>query len=151
MKSFTLMLFFLCLLSCKNDDDSNIDCALFDPFVRNLHIKIVDNSGNNLIENETYIAEDIKVRMNGNEYTNVVFKNVETIKNLITLTLFGKNGKNDYEIELSNSVIDTLVLDLTLDSTICGINFFTLNTATYNGNILSIEDYNGNYLITVIK
>ncbi|SFZ90414.1 hypothetical protein SAMN05428642_101922 [Flaviramulus basaltis] len=151
MKSFSLILCFLCLLSCKNDDESDIDCALFDPFIKNLHIKLIDNNGNNLIENETYIADDIKIKINENEYTNVVFKNVEGIKNLITLNLLGIAGENIYEVELSNNEIDTLILNLTLEPTICGFSYVTLNSASYNSVILSIEDFNGSYLLTVVK
>lgn len=151
MKLFSLTLCLLCLLSCKNDDESGIDCALFDPFIKSLHIKLVDNNGNNLIENKTYIADNIKVRINGSEYTNVVFKDVEEIKNLITLNLLGTTGENIYAIELSNTEIDTLILNLTLEQTICGFSFVTLNSASYNNVILSIEDFNGSYLLTLVK
>ncbi len=151
MKSFLIVFACLCLFSCKNDDEPEIDCALFDPFISNLSIKLIDSEGQNLIENNTYIADDITVLFNGNTYTNVVFNDVQGIENLITLNLIGLDGDNTLKINLSQEISDTLILNLTAESQICGWTFFTLNSANYNGVFQQIEDFNGNYLITVVK
>lgn len=145
------MLFcFLLIWSCKTDKE-DIDCALFDPAISSLFIKLVDTEGNNLIENETYIADDIVIRYNDSEFKNVVFKNVESLNNLIALNLIGVTGDNQFEIELSGEETDALVLNLTIESKICGYTFYKFNSATYNSILKTIEDFNGNYLITVIK
>ena len=58
---------------------------------------------------------------------------------------------NFFEIQLSNETTDTLVLNLKVESQICGWPFFTLNSATYNNVLRTLEDFNGNYLIRVIE
>ena len=151
MKYLSIIICFLCLTSCKNNDKEEIDCALFDPAISNLFIKLIDAKGNNLIENETYIADDITVLFNESTYTNVVYNDVQGIENLIVLNLIGINGDNTIKINLSNNITDTLILNLTTESEVCGWTFFTLNSATYNDEIKTIEDFNGNYLITVLK
>jgi hypothetical protein len=151
MKFFFLLFCSLSLFSCKNDVEPEIDCALFDPFISNLFIKLVDSEGQNLIENHAYIADDITVFFNGNTYTNVVLNDVPDIENLITVNLIGVDGDNTLINHLSEEVTDTLILNLTAESQICGWTFFTLNSATYNGVLQEIEDFNGNHLITVVK
>ena len=151
MKYLSIIICVLCLTSCKNHDKEEIDCALFDPAISNLFIKLIDAEGNNLIENETYIADDITVLFNESTYTNVVYNDVQGIENLIILNLIGIDGDNTVKINLSNDITDTLILNLTAESEVCGWTFFTLNSATYNDEIKTIEDFNGNYLITVLK
>jgi hypothetical protein len=151
MKYLSIIICVLCLTSCNNHDKEEIDCALFDPAISNLFIKLIDAEGNNLIENETYIADDITVLFNESTYTNVVYNDVQGIENLIILNLIGIDGDNTVKINLSNDITDTLILNLTAESEVCGWTFFTLNSATYNDEIKTIEDFNGNYLITVLK
>jgi len=152
MKQPFLLFIILCIMaSCSKDEKETIDCALFDPAISNLFIKLVDEEGNNLIENETYIADDITVLFNDYLYTNVVFNDVEGIENLITLNVIGKDGDNTIKIQLSSGETDTLILNLTAESEICGWTFFSINSAIYNDIILTIEDFNGNYLITAVK
>lgn len=152
MKQPFLLFIILCIMaSCSKDEKETIDCALFDPAISNLFIKLVDAEGNNLIENETYIADDITVLFNDYLYTNVVFNDVEGIENLITLNVIGNDGDNTIKIQLSSEETDTLILNLTAESEICGWTFFSINSAIYNDIILTIEDFNGNYLITAVK
>jgi hypothetical protein len=151
MKFFLLLFCYISLFSCKNDDEPEIDCALYDPFIRSLFIKLIDSEGQNLIENNTYMADDITVLFNGYTYTNVVFNDVQGIENLITLSVIGIDGDNTLKIKLSEEITDTLILNLTADSQVCGWTFFTLNSATYNGVLQQLEDFNGNHLITVLK
>ena len=109
MKFFLFFFSFISLFSCKNDDEPEIDCALYDPFISRLFIKLVDGEGQNLIENNTYIADDITVLFNGYTYTNVVFNDVQGIENLITLSVIGIDGDNTLKIKLSEEVTDTLM------------------------------------------
>ncbi len=151
MKSYLILFCICCFISCKNDDKQEIDCALFDPFIPSLFIKLIDSDGNNLIENNTYKADEIKVLFNDYTYSNVVFNDVQGIENLIVLNLIGVDGENTLKIQLSNEVTDTLILNLTAESHICDWTFFKLNSAIYNGVLQELEDFNGNYLITVVK
>ncbi|MGZ0015535.1 hypothetical protein [Yeosuana sp. AK3] len=151
MKYFSLLVCFLCLFSCKNNDKEDIDCALFDPFIANLFVKLVDSEGNNLIENNTFIANNITILFNGNTFTNVVFTNVPGLENLMALNLIGVDGNNLFEIKLSDKETDTLIMNLTTESKVCGLTFFKLNSVTYNETFQTLENFNGNYMITVVK
>ena len=125
------LLFPIILLNgCETDDD--INCALFDPAPQLFFIELLDNEGNNLIENGTFNANDIVVRFNDFEFTQVVFNEVEELQNLISISLLGDSGDNTYEIVLSETETDTLVLNLSVERQTCGARFFNLNTATYN-------------------
>lgn len=59
-KIFRLILLVLLFSNCSNDD-VGIDCALFDPAFPNLYLRIVDNTGANLIENGTIDPNNITV------------------------------------------------------------------------------------------
>lgn len=150
MKTIVTLLCFLILFSCKDDKDE-IDCSLIDIQVKMFLIKVVDSEGNNLIEDETYIANDISIIYNNNTITNVVIKNFEDYKNLIGLNIFGVEGENTFIIKLSEEEMDTLVLNLSFKEAYCGLRFYTLNSATYNNKSITFEDFHGNYLITVVK
>ena len=47
--------------SCSSDDDNGIDCSLFDPAFPELYIRLVDETGANLIENGTFDPENITI------------------------------------------------------------------------------------------
>lgn len=153
MRVYHLLLALLILQSCKTNDD--VICN-FDPIpLKNVFIKLVDTNGNNLIENNTYIKSDIQVTFNGFTNTNPFFENIPKLKNLIAVTATGNEGDNNYEIKLSSTKTDTLILNLTeniLGSESCPYSIFTVNTANYNGITQNLEDfYSSDYLITVIK
>lgn len=155
MKPFTLLfLSFLFFAACNNDDD--IDCPPIPattPIMNSLFIELVDEEGNNLIENDTFNGEEILIRFNGFEIRPVVFDDVPGIENLIIINLIGSEGDNTFEIQLSESEIDTLILNLTLiPATMpCGSSFFTLNTANYNGIDQAIENFMDDSIITVVR
>ena len=137
--------------ACNNDDD--IDCALFDPIIQQIFIELVDEEGNNLIENGTFDRDEISVRFNDFVFTGVVFDS-EGIENLITLTLFGSNGDNTFFIDLSNTETDIMVTNLTQISETCGVSFFELNSITYNGEVQTVLDdgsFNGFPRIRVVR
>ena len=149
VKLFSFLLCLVLLYSCSSDDD--LVCSINS---NNIFVKLVDNEGNNLIENETYLADEIVVRFNAAyEFTNVVFNEVEGLENLIAINIFGEQGNNTFEIQLSDSETDTLILNLNkeiIDGP-CGNVYYILNSVTYNGNDEIPEDFDGDYLITVTK
>ncbi len=131
---FTLVLLFL---SCGGSDDNN-PCSfphgvVIDPIVQSIFIELVDNQGNNLIENGTFLAEDITAEFNGFLITPVVFTEIEGLENLIALNFVGSGGETTWLINLNEQETDTLVLDLTLNVGECGFSTYTLNSAFYNG------------------
>ncbi|GAA4280416.1 hypothetical protein [Gaetbulibacter aestuarii] len=151
MKYWLPALCLLLLCSCDKPKDPEVDCSLYDPFFSNLLIELVDDQGENLIENNTYPADEITINYKGNISTNVVFNDVPGLENLISMNLFGDAGENTFILNLSDTVSDTLVLNLSIDIPVCNIPLYTLNTATYNGEVQSIITENGTYRITVVK
>ncbi|MFH4966634.1 hypothetical protein V8G61_00400 [Gaetbulibacter sp. M240] len=152
MKHWLFALIFIFSISCDDPKDEEIDCSLYDPFLSNLIIELVNDQGENLIANNTYLADEITVSFNGYISTNVVFNNVPGLENVITINLFGTSGDNTFMIHLSDTVSDTLVLNLSVDMSVCNIPLYTLNQATYNGEIQMVsQNDSGNYRITVAK
>jgi hypothetical protein len=153
------LLFVLLLLLCGcNDDDKEDPCFLngvvIDPIVRNFFVELVNADGENLIENGTYKSDEIVLRHKESKITGSVFENVEGLENIITMNLFGDDGDNIFLIDLSASVTDTLVLNLTKTVSECGIADFSLNSASYNGMEKVLLPFNANgdsQKITVIK
>ncbi|WP_298237346.1 hypothetical protein [uncultured Algibacter sp.] len=153
MRYFILLFCFLLVQSCKTNDD--IICY-GDPIPsRIVFINLVDNDGNNLIENGTYNSDDIEVTFNGYTNPDPFFKNNPEFENLILVTVVGNEGDNTYEIQLSNSTTDILSLNLSgefIGSEACGSIFFKPNTAHYNGIAQTLEDFDTwNYLVTITK
>lgn len=153
MKKLYLLLLCISLFISCTKEEVTIQCANIDPITQTLFIELVDDQGNNLIENGTFIAEDIIIRIGDFDFTNVVFNEIPGAESLIVLELFGEQGDNTLEIVLSDTVTDTLVLNLDKEVTggVCSQIIYTLNRATYNGMQLSLKDFNGGYLITVVK
>ena len=60
-KALTIILIGLLLSSCSNEDDDGIDCSLFDPAFPSLYLRIVDDTGANLIENGTIDPNNIGI------------------------------------------------------------------------------------------
>ncbi|QYA26919.1 hypothetical protein G3I01_15920 [Gramella sp. MT6] len=60
-KRLTILLIGILISSCSNNDDDGIDCSIFDPAILELYIRLVDENGDNLIENGTIDPENITV------------------------------------------------------------------------------------------
>ena len=152
MKSiYTCLLLSFFLFSCNSDDDVN--CTSEPAFSPSVFIELVNAEGENLIDNGTYVAEDITIDFNDSTFTNVVFTDVPGIANLIGLNVFGEDGDNILNINLSDTETDILVLNINREETggPCSQSFFTLNSATYNGESRELQDFGGDFLITVVK
>ncbi|MEM9078086.1 MAG: hypothetical protein AAGC43_13670 [Bacteroidota bacterium] len=143
------------LLSCGGDDNDPCDGVITDPIVQSIFIELLDNEGNNLIENGTFPAEDITAEFNGFIITPVVFTEFEAIKNLITLNIVGSEGENTWLINLNEQETDTLVLDLALNTVECGFTSFTVISVFYNGVqqtlITNSDNPSGDITIQVVR
>ena len=54
-------------MSCSKGKDEDVNCSLFDPIFPGLYIRLVDESGSNLIENGTIDPDEISVEGNFSE------------------------------------------------------------------------------------
>jgi len=142
---YSILLVFVLISSCTK----SIECD--DPVVQSLFINVIDADGNNLIDKGEIMVDDIIVRYKEQEIVNAVFSDVESIKNLISINLNGPEGSLIYEIQFSESSSDTLVLELTelVEDDSCNNSIWALNSVSYNGVNRPIEDFNGDFLITV--
>ena len=147
-KILTFIIIVFLFSNCSNDDDNGIDCSLFDPVIQQLFIELVDENGDNLLENGTFNIEQIRIRFDNTEFQVV---ELGFIENVIPIQ-FVSQGENIYEIILSDTETDILLLDLSLREEICGIEFFDLETVTYNGEEqMIIVENNIEPLIRVVR
>ncbi|RKN82299.1 hypothetical protein [Ulvibacterium marinum] len=156
MKKLLFVLLIL-VFGCSDDKEEDLcfpDGVIIDLIVRNFFVELVSADGENLIENGTFKSNEIVLRYKESKITGSVFENVEGLENVITMNLFGDDGDNTFLIDLSMSVTDTLVLNLTKTVNECGIADFSLNSATYNGlvkTLLPFNEHGDSEKIVVIK
>ncbi|MFS4468916.1 hypothetical protein [Maribacter sp. 2210JD10-5] len=137
IKLYPIVLLFLFFKSCNSSD--GIDCALVDCAAQGFSIVFVDSDGTNLIENGTFSIADITISKNGKQ---LGFNASE--ENQIFFEVAGQQGENIYEITLSESRTDELILDLnrTNSGSECCSPFFDVNSASYtnSSNVLIETD-----------
>ena len=155
---YTFILLSFVLFSCNSDDnDPEVACLRTSPITNgNLYIALVNAEGENLIANQTYIADDITIDdlNSGTTASGVVFTGVQGLENLIGMGIYGEEGNNTFEINLSDTETDTLILNLVREEfgDICPVSLLIPTAAIYNGEVVEIqEDTDIGYLITVVK
>ncbi|MCM5663774.1 hypothetical protein [Galbibacter mesophilus] len=147
-KIFTLLLISILMFSCSNDDDGEeIDCALFDPMVSSLLIRLVDQDGTNLIENGTINPENITVEGN---FPNPDFQYLppregidsdDSTKYNHTLLLNIPYQSNfTYTINLNETESIDLEFDARLEELPCEVSFFIPTKLTYEGQEIKSEN-----------
>lgn len=147
MRLLLSLLCLLCLLSCEEDNKCEGD-----PFFQNLFIEIIDSDGNNLISNNTFKPSEIIITdSNGYSMINPV-QNIPNRGDLIVMVVYGNQGNNSFEIKLSDTITDTLVMNVSNEITEgpCSVNISTLNSVAYNGVNKALNNFEG-FLITVVK
>lgn len=157
MKRIVFLLGILLVVSC-NSDNGEQECAGLiaeaktDVTVQSLFIDIQDDQGNNLIDSGRYVAGEITLDYGGNLITGVVFEEVESIKNLIQIGIYGVEGDNYIYINLNKTERDTLTLNLNITSfDRCLGPQYNLNSVLYNGVEQVVESFSDQRKITVIK
>ncbi|HEA22973.1 hypothetical protein LCGC14_1182660 [marine sediment metagenome] len=98
-----------------------------------LVIEYVDALGTNLIENKTYNPGDISLYFKNNTRTDVVDLQNEETRYMLRVSGFSE-GKNRFNITLSNTEIDTMELFATeVDFSPCTGPAFAIDSVFYNG------------------
>jgi len=153
-KLLTLFLIGILLTSCSNDDDNGIDCSLFDPAFPELYIRLVDETGTNLIENGTIDPENITVE---GDFSNPGFRYVppseygepdsEIRKYDNTLFLFIANEANfEYTINLDDSTSIILNFEARFAELPCEVSYYIPTKLTYNNQNIESENTESNEL-----
>jgi len=148
-KILMILLIGLLAYSCSNNDDGGIDCSLFDPAFPELYIRLVDETGTNLLENGTIDPEDITVQ---GDFSNPGFRYIPPHefaepdsyirKYDNTLFLFIANESNfEYSINLNDTTSIILEFDARFAELPCEVSYFIPTKLIYNGQ--NIESENG--------
>ena len=147
-KILNLFLIGIFFTSCSNDDNDGINCELFDPAFPELYIRLVDETGVNLIGNGTIDPENITVEGN---FSSPGFRyvppsefsepddDIRKYDNTIFLFIPGQS-KFEYTINLSNTNSIILEFDARLAELPCGISFFIPTQLTYNNQNVESEN-----------
>ena len=148
-KILTLLLIGILISSCSNNDDEEvIDCSLFDPAFPELYIRLVDETGTNLIENETIDPEDITVE---GDFSNPGFRYIpphgfaepdsDIRKYDNTLFLFIPNeSKFEYTINLNDTTSIILEFDARFAELPCEVSYFIPTKLTFNNQNIESEN-----------
>ena len=154
-KLLTLFLIGISLTSCSSDDDNGIDCSLFDPAFPELYIRLVDETGANLIENGSIDPENITVEGN---FSNPDFRYIppnefaepdaHIRKYDNTLYLFYPNESNfEYTINLDDSKSIILNFEARFAELPCGVSYYIPTKLTYNNQNVESENAETDELI----
>lgn len=150
MRSYFFPLFLvLSLLSCSSNEDG-IDCSLLDIAPQLFFIEYIDEDGHNLLEDGTYVHEEIEVMVDG-EVMGEVYSFPE--KTFLIIYEHGQlqNNDSDYIIKLSSTETDIMQLDYSQKAGLCGTQIYTVERAVYNNEEMELQNYSGNEKITVVK
>ena len=153
-KLLTHFLIGILLTSCSNDDDNGIDCSLFDPAFPELYIRLVDETGANLIENGTIDPENITVE---GDFSNPGFRYIppsefgepdaEIRKYDNTLFLFIANESNfEYTINLDDSISIILNFEARFAELPCEVSYYIPTKLSYNNQNIESENAESNEL-----
>ena len=154
-KIFTLLLIGILISSCSNNDDDGIDCSLFDPAFPELYIRLVDETGANLIENGTIDPENITVE---GDFSNPGFRYIppneyaepdaDIRKYDNTLFLFIANeSKFEYTINLNDTTSINLEFDARFAELPCEVSYFIPTKLIYNDQTIESENAETDELI----
>ncbi|GGD97912.1 hypothetical protein [Maribacter cobaltidurans] len=152
-----LILFLIGILftSCSSDDDNGIDCSLFDPAFPELYIRLVDETGTNLIENGTIDPENITVE---GDFSNPGFQYIppnefaepdaDIRKYDKTLYLFIPNESNfKYTINLDDSTSIILNFEARFAELPCEVSYYIPTKLTFNNQNVESENAETDELI----
>jgi|TARA_R110002051_G_scaffold3395_1_gene18367 hypothetical protein len=150
--SLLVMVLFL-VTSCSTDDGGEVQCREIPVPNKIIFIELVNADGINLIENETYIADDILIFIGDSTTTSVFFNDNPDLDNLIAVSVSGEDGDNIFRIQLSDIEEDILKLNLSVTRSEgpCPTRITTLNSITYNDVLQVPEDFFENCKITIVK
>lgn len=146
---FLTFLFALSLMSCTSKEDE-IDCSVLVIAPQFFFIEYIDEDGDKLLDNGTFVHEEIEVTLDG-----VVMGEVYTHseESLLIIYEYGdlQTNNSDYIIKLSSTETDIMQLQYSQKAGICGTHIYTVEKAVYNNVEMELENYMGNEKITVVK
>jgi len=147
-------------ISCSNNkDDDGIDCALFDPALPSLYIRIVDSKGANLFENGTIDPDNLSVEggfsgagfqfIPADEFDNPD-ADIRELDNSISLFI-PYESTFQYTIHLDD--IETIKVDFTAELTRipCDITYYIPIEGVFNNEALELIEISSIQYLAIIK
>lgn len=152
MRNLYFLIFTFLFLSCEITEKEAADCAAVSCLADTVVLQLVDNEGNNLIENGTYKKGDIKVFSEG--YNRGEVSSIPDFGNVIFVTLSGGEGDVDYEITLNETQVEPLGLNLAIlrDGGDCCPPDYKVKSAIFKGEeqeIIRGEEFPSETIILV--
>lgn len=147
-KLFILILTGLLFSGCSNDDDEGIDCSLFDPVFPTLFLRIVDNTGANLIENGTIDPENITVEgdfsgagfwfIPANEFADPDSE-IREFDNTLSLYIPYRAA---FQYTIKAEGIENIQVNFKAEHTTipCDLSYFKPVEAEFNGKVLELKE-----------
>ena len=120
MKSALKLLFvFILFIGCSNDEDETIDCNLVDIALPALHLRLVDNTGENLLESGSVDPETITIEADFGDVSFVYIPEIENVEpnaagSIIqhSLAVFLPNSLENFQYQINVAGYETVNLDI---------------------------------------
>jgi hypothetical protein len=135
----------LVFFNCSNNKDEEINCALFDPVIPELYIRLIDENGANLFENRTFDPKNITIE---SDFPNPIFHfnssnetskpNIPEYYNTLTLAI-PRESKFEYTINLNDTTTIILAFDAELVETFCGVSYYVPTGVLFNNQYIDLE------------
>lgn len=155
-KNFIFLLLIGILISgCSNNDDDGIDCALVDFAAPGIFIRLVDETGANLIENNTIDPEKITVEGDFEDprfWYNPPHEYAEPDSPIRrydhTLSLFVPRVSTlEYTVHLNESSAVVIKFEAKFAQLPCEISYYIPTNLTYNGQSIASENMDYDELV----
>lgn len=133
---------FVLIISCNKNDDDGINCGTFDAELPLLFVKIIDTSGNNLIENGTINPTNVNVE---GDFSTASFQfipanefdDISEFDNSLALSI---PNESTFQYTINLDGFESIVLDFTAELTRipCNIAFFKPIGVNFNTHELEL-------------
>lgn len=127
-KLLTIILIGFLFSNCSNVDDE-VDCETYDPEFPSLYLKLVDSSGNNLIENGTLDPNNItlvrgeSIRFNPASQFAVPDADIRIYDNTLLLSI-PDEPNFEYVIQANETEIISLKYTAKKKTILCGLSYY---------------------------
>ncbi|MFS4494579.1 hypothetical protein [Maribacter sp. 2308TA10-17] len=147
------------IVCCSGDEEDQIDCSLFDPAFPSLFIRIVNATGDNLIENETIDPNNITVEgdfanagfqfIPANEFA-VPDSDIRAFDNSLNLYIPNESSFK-YTVDLDDFEVIEVGFEAALTRIPCDITYFIPTRVTFNGQMLALTEISPLEFLVIVE
>ena len=150
----------LLISGCSNNDENEINCSLFDPLFPELYLRLVDETGANLIENGTFDPENITVEgdfpnprfsyIPAHEYAEPDAR-IRKYDHTLFLLIPGES-QFEYTAHLDATTSIVLQFEAELTEIPCGISYYVPTGVSFNDEVLElVQEKSDLKFLTVVQ